>query len=123
MVKYNIDQLVKLEKGFSTLAPCQLEKVKFKKELFSREIDPVISEIFAPDPVTGQPRSDCYYQMSKDKNPVISQYIQDVLMKSHSNMSPQLETADDALLTVKTESVSLDDYKKQLHSLIAYDNK
>lgn len=120
---YTIEQLAKFEKGFSTLAPCQLEKAEIKKELVSCEIDPVISEIFAPDPVTGQPRSDCYYVLSKDKNPVISQYIQDVLMQSHSNMSPQLETADDALLTVKTESVSLDDYKKQLHSLIAYDNK
>ena len=123
MPKYNILQLSKLEKGFSTLDPCQLEKVEFKKVTASREIDSVISEIFAPDPVTGQPRSDCYYQMYKDKNPVISQYIQDVLMKSHSNVSPQLENADDALLTVKTESVSLDDYKKQLYSLIAYDNK
>lgn len=123
MSKYSIVQLSKLEKGYSTLAPCQLEKVVFTKKSASREIDPVISEIFAPDPITGQPRSDCYYQMFKDKNPVISQYIQDVLMQSHSNVSPQLENADDALLTVKTESVSLDDYKKQLHSLIVYDNK
>lgn len=123
MPKYNILQLSKFEKGYSTLDPCQLEKVEILKNRISREIDPIISEIFAPDPITGQPRSDCFYQMSKDKNPVISQYIQDVLMRSHSNLSPQLETADDALLTVKTDSVTLYDYKKQLYSLISYDNK
>lgn len=122
-IKRTIDELKNLNFGFSTLSVEQLQPRKVVDRETSEQVDPILTEIFAPDPVTGIPRSDCYYVMSKDKNPVISQYINDVLMQSHSNVSPALGSADDALLTVKTASVSVEDYKKNLKSLLVYENK
>lgn len=82
--------------------------------------------IFAPDPVTGIPRSDLAVMMSKDIAPEVSQYIQDHLMRSHavaSSLGATEEDADLALISVRAPGQSIDDYVNGLRELVARGNK
>jgi len=81
--------------------------------------------IFAPDPITGIPRSDLGLIMSKDTAPEVSQYIRDHLMQPAS--TPQLLGSDDdsanlALASVKLTSQSFDDYAEGLRKLVSVDS-
>ena len=60
-------------------------KVEKKTEIDDH--DPLLDIIFAPDPLTGVPRSDLALIMSKDTSPEVSRFIQDTLMRPGDPLS------------------------------------
>ncbi len=116
------NNFVRFGRCYENITPERNVSLEIKPKHSEKESDNILSEIFAPDPCTGHPSSDLYFVMSKDKDPVISQYIQDTLLKSNESVSaPALSTADDALATVKTSAMSLNEYKQNLKNLLVYD--
>lgn len=93
------------------------------KSFYVERCEDVVSEnnnlldvIFAPDPETGLPRSDIGIILSKDSVPEVAKYIQDNLMKPLPTSGTS--DIDEALATVKTQRMSIDDYKAQLGDFI-----
>lgn len=72
--------------------------------------------LFAPDPVTGIPRSDIAAIMSKDLSPEIRDYINNVVMHNgNPNPSPAPD-ADMALVSIKDRRESVVHYAERLQS-------
>lgn len=84
--------------------------------------DELVRTLFAPDPVTGVPRSDIAIVMSKDTSPEVSQYIRDTLMRPLPASSSCGDDADFALESVKSESESLTEYCDRLFGLVNNSN-
>lgn len=78
--------------------------------------DELVDYIFAPDPVTGVPRSDLAYIMSKDAAPEVSQFIRDTLLRPNPS-APTTEDSDLALDSVKNRGESVEAYASRLREL------
>lgn len=81
-----------------------------------RDKNELLETIFLPDPVTGLPRSDLGLIMSKDTSPEVAAYIQENLM--HARPSSGTDDAYEALSTVKTQKMSLREYKENIINFI-----
>lgn len=84
------------------------------------EQDDIIKTIFAPDPLSGVPRSDMSLMLSKDTSPVVQQYIRDTLQRpvnSQQNLGVTEEDADFALASMKSAFESRQDYYQRLQTL------
>lgn len=81
-----------------------------------KDIDEVITQIFAPNPVTGIPRSDLGLLLSKDTRPEVSQYIRQSLLRV-SKSPTTLPSADMALDCAPQFGESIDTYVKRLREL------
>lgn len=77
----------------------------------------LMNVIFAPDPLTGFPRSDLAIVMSKDSNPVISEYIHDTLMKVKETGAAAPD-ADAAIVGVKSRNETFEEYANRLKELV-----
>ena len=83
-----------------------------------RQEDKLLREIFAPDPVTGKPRSDLHFQYSQDKNPIVAEYIRTTLATPLPH-GTTLDNADDALAMTKSRLESDQEYVARLTELIS----
>lgn len=82
------------------------------------EQDQLLTEIFAPDPITGRPRADLHFMYANDKSPAVADYIRNVLVTPISSSSVMLDSADDALSMTKTRTESNIEYVERLQSII-----
>lgn len=80
--------------------------------------DEFTSLIFAPDPVTGIPRSDLAVIMSKDTAPEIAQYIQSHF-QSPLPSSPGVDDPDVAIDGIKRPGESIDQYAERLRQIVS----
>lgn len=80
--------------------------------------DSLLQEIFAPDPVTGKPRSDLHFVYSKDYNPVVSEYIRQNLARP-INVGTVLDDPEDALILTKSRFEDLQEYSQRLQEIIS----
>lgn len=78
--------------------------------------DDILGTIFAPDPVTGIPRSDLAIVMTASSAPEISQYIRDQLMRPRDNVV-STDDAQMALDMTMTKKDSLESYASRLREL------
>lgn len=83
--------------------------------------DDVLQLIFAPDPVTGIPRSDLAVMMSRDSQSEIAQYIRDVLL-SPVQSNPGIDDSDFALEATKSRGESLAVYAERLRDIVQRHN-
>lgn len=88
-----------------------------------KDSDNILNLIFAPDPVSGIPRSDLAVMYSKDTAPEISQYVRDTLMQpiapsiTDENGNPVFcPDADAALDTMRNKGESFVEYAERLRS-------
>lgn len=87
-------------------------------EFFEVSKDPELTKlIFAPDPVTGIPRSDLAVVMSKDTAPEVAQYIRDNLLSPMPESVSAGDDADLALAGIKQRDVSFEDYANGLREV------
>ena len=77
--------------------------------------DELTESIFAPDPLTGVPRSDIALMMSKDTRPEVAQYIRDTLQQPRQSIST--DDPDFALSTIKDRRESIQAYADRLRSM------
>lgn len=98
------------------------EAKKDDHTLFDGVTDDVMREIFAPDPITGFPRSDLALMLSKDTAPEISQYIRDNIMTGAGTQTASFGSDDDAanmaLEMTKTRYESVRAYSDRLRSIV-----
>lgn len=81
-----------------------------------RDKNELIETIFLPDPITGLPRSDLGLIMSKDTSPEVASYIQENLMRVRT--SSGTDDPNEALSTVKTQQMSIREYKENIINFI-----
>lgn len=93
-----------------------------KNETLSVEVaDDLQRAIFAPDPITGIPRSDLGLILSKDCRPEVAQYIQNTLMRPRADkVAPD---ADMALAAVKSRTETVAEYAERLRELCSSNPK
>lgn len=82
--------------------------------------DDILGTIFAPDPVTGIPRSDLAIVLSKCSAPEISQYIRDQLMRP-VDTGVSCDDAQLALDMTMTKKDSFESYASRLKELSKID--
>lgn len=102
----------RLERSKPNIYPSEDEVLKMS----SVSTDEVVSLIFAPDPVTGIPRSDLGVIMSKDSAPEVAQYIRDNLLRGVSSPSGA-DDPDFVLDSMRSRGESLDSYSERLREL------
>lgn len=94
-----------------------LRDVPFEEQPDIKREDKLLREIFAPDPVTGKPRSDLHFIYSQDKNPVVAEYIKSVLAQP-LDRGASVDNPDDALEMTKTRLESDREYIERIANII-----
>lgn len=79
--------------------------------------DETLKMIFAPDPLTGCPRSDLTIMLSKDNRPEIADFIRNTLMQPLGKQS-RTENADDALELTRSRGETLQAYGDRLKEIV-----
>lgn len=112
-----IDEIRQL-RGYERIGLISCTKILNMSSLSSvkDDDDDVLGTIFAPDPVTGIPRSDLAIVMSASSAPEISQYIRDQLMRPRDNVV-STDDAQMALDMTMTKKDSLESYASRLREL------
>lgn len=81
------------------------------------DLKPLLDEIFSCDPVTGMPRGDIAYFLSKDGNPQVKAFIESVLFAQRSDigMNDPSKIDDDLIVEYsRKDNESVADYAKRL---------
>lgn len=84
--------------------------------------DQILSKVFAPDPVTGNPASDAFMLLNT-KNPALQDYIVNNLRTPVPDNSHGVEDPDDALTLSKDVFESRNEYFERLRDFVREDFK
>ena len=90
---------------------------EYKKD--DSELQVILDEIFSVDPVTGFPRGDIAYYLSKDGNPQVKQWLEINLLKPRTtgNQTPKDVTDDMIIEMSRQRGESIEDYQTRLMSI------
>lgn len=83
------------------------------------ELKPILDEIFSVDPITGNPRGDIAYFLSKDGNPQVKAFIESALFSQRSDDSlrdPENFSDDLIVEYSRKDNESVKDYASRLAS-------
>lgn len=83
------------------------------------EIQAILNEIFTVDPVSGFPRGDIQYYLSKDGNPQVKQWLESHLLQPRmtGNQTPK-DVSDDMIVEMSRQrDESVEDYQLRLTSI------
>lgn len=112
-------------RGLAQYTEAEAEKLRnftsqkpVKREVVSE--NSVLREIFAPDPFTGNPNSDLYFQLGAD--PKLKEYIASELQSFQANML-KTQDIDEALTTTKSRFESVQDYANRLRDYVSKQEK
>lgn len=96
----------------------KLRNFTFEKPVKSDVVseNSVLREIFAPDPITGNPNSDLYFQLGADPN--LKEYIASELQSFQANML-KTQDSDEALNTTKSRFESVQEYANRLREYVS----
>lgn len=87
-------------------------------QIVEKDEDDIMHLIFAPDPLTGMPRSDLAVIMSKDSAPEVAKYIQDTLLRPVVTEGPSgTMDADEALDAMRNHGESFETYANRIREL------
>lgn len=89
----------------------------YKKD--DSELQAILDEIFAVDPVSGFPRGDIAYYLSKDGNPQVKQWIEAHLLQPRMTGNQTLKDVSDDLIVEmsRQRDESVEDYQSRLMSI------
>lgn len=88
--------------------------------LLTSELKEVLDEIFSVDPVTGNPRGDIQYFLSKDGNPQVKAWLEsNLLAPRRSDTGYNSKQFDDDIIAefARNDGESVKDYSARLASL------
>lgn len=83
------------------------------------DLKPIFDEIFSVDPITGNPRGDIAYFLSKDGNPQVKAFIESALFSQRSDDSlrdPEKFSDDLIVEYSRKDNESVKDYASRLAS-------
>ena len=79
------------------------------------DIDNILSEIFAPDPLTGAPKGDIAYYLSPDGNPMIKQWLETNLLAPRGVTSSNGQYDDDTIAEYsRNADETVDAYRERI---------
>ena len=85
----------------------------------NNDLDIILSEIFAPDPLTGAPKGDIAYYLSPDGNPMIKQWLEVNLLAPRGVTSSNGQYDDDTIAEYsRNADESVDAYRDRIISYI-----
>ena len=96
------------------------EQIDSENTLMTSQMKEVLDEIFSVDPVTGNPRGDIQYFMSKDGNPQVKAWLEtNLLAPRRSNSGYDGKQLDDDIIAEfsRNDGESIKDYSSRLASL------
>lgn len=78
----------------------------FHVDIEENDLKPLLDEIFSVDPITGMPKGDIQYFMSKDGNPQVKAFIENYLIRPRSvaSMSDPKQVSDDLIAEMSRRS-------------------
>ena len=91
-----------------------------KYELNENDLDAVLKEVFSVDPVSGFPKGDIQYWLSKDGNPMVKDWLTNNLLSPRAKLTgTSVEGVTDELIAqmAHRSGESLSDYQKRLTSI------
>lgn len=91
-----------------------------KYEFNDSDLDTVLNEVFSVDPVSGLPKGDIQYWLSKDGNPMVKDWLTNNLLVPRAMMTgTSIEGVTDELIAEMSHSPgeSLADYQSRLKSI------
>ena len=91
-----------------------------KYEFNDSDLETVLNEIFSVDPVSGLPKGDIQYWLSKDGNPTVKNWLTSNLLAPRAKMTgTSIEGVTDELIAEMSHSSgeSLSDYQSRLESI------
>lgn len=91
-----------------------------KYEFNDSDLDTVLNEVFSVDPVSGLPKGDIQYWLSKDGNPMVKDWLTNNLLAPRAMMTgTSVEGVTDELIAEMSHSPgeSLADYQSRLKSI------
>lgn len=107
-------------RGLRVMTKEQAEKLRDNRRLniekSTIDENDCLSAIFAPDPITGNPASDLYFDCKNNNE--LRQYINDELQRFHLD-TPKTSNVDDALAFTKSIFESRQEYAKRLRDFVA----
>lgn len=88
-------------------------------QLDESELKGVLDEIFSVDPVSGFPRGDIQYYLSKDGNPLVKQWLETHLLQPRKATSSNPDGVTDDLINEMSRGAdeSISDYQTRLMSI------
>lgn len=79
------------------------------------DLDNILAEIFAPDPLTGAPKGDIVYYLSPDGNPMIKQWLENNLLSPRGVKSSNGQYDDDTIAEYsRNADESVDAYRSRI---------
>lgn len=96
------------------------EPIAPENTLMTSELKEVLDEIFSVDPVTGNPRGDIQYFLSKDGNPQVKAWLEtNLLSPRRSESGYDSKQFDDDIIAefARNDGESVKDYSARLASL------
>lgn len=79
------------------------------------DLDNMLAEIFAPDPLTGAPKGDIAYYLSPDGNPMIKQWLENNLLAPRGVKSSNGQYDDDTIAEYsRGADESVDAYRERI---------
>ena len=79
------------------------------------DLDNILSEIFAPDPLTGAPKGDIAYYLSPDGNPMIKSWLETNLLAPRGVRSSNGQYDDDIIAEYsRNADESVDAYRQRI---------
>ena len=91
-------------------------------KLSESNLDDIIREIFSVDPISGFPKGDIQYYLSKDGNPDVKRWIENNLLTPRvvTGQSTPEGVTDDMIAEMSRQSgESVEDYSSRLQSIYA----
>ena len=104
---------------FCDKSACYVEPIP-KYEFNDSDLDTVLNEVFSVDPVSGLPKGDIQYWLSKDGNPTVKNWLTSNLLAPRAMMNgTSIEGVTDDLIAEMSHSPgeSLSDYQSRLLSI------
>lgn len=84
------------------------------------QLQEIFNEIFAVDPVSGLPKGDLQYYLSKDGNPMVKQWLENNLLAPRAKQSgSSVEGVSDDLINEmsRIDGETTEDYRTRLQSI------
>lgn len=83
------------------------------------ELDSILNEVFSVDPVSGFPKGDLAYYLSKDGNPMVKDWLEKNLLMPRASKGQSLEGVTDDLLAEmqRGSNESIEDYSLRLRGI------
>ena len=114
-MKKELAKYLAIAQGLDLSYHCGPTSLPVVDGVHKNDVDNILSEIFAPDPITGAPKGDIAYYLSPDGNPMIKQWLETHLLAPRGVISSNGQYDDDTIAEYsRNADESVDSYRERI---------